>query len=237
MAIEDFEWSRCPEGYRFKNPKGEIVDDVDVNFHGDLTIEPATTNEEIIKPFAKDGSLVVRQFVQISDETPKRNKLAVELARGFISTHGLPPHPREPYALAELWTTSMTLGVLLEFQRQAWLKNTSQRRRNRINRETVEFYNDAKNAWGAVESRLEYVKNEPPKWVVMPKNLFHGLWVQFAEMLQTDAGHLRCDWCGEWYLPKRRPKANAKNNFCTAKHKTAFANDKSRKERLKKEKK
>jgi hypothetical protein len=227
MSIEKFEWARCPDGYDFKDADGNIVEASEVTIDRPFTIEPRTVNQESIRPFAADRS-VVAEFANIAIA---QGHWLTHFLDIFVERYGLPHHPSDPEPVSAIWAASRTIAQMLEWHRDA-LRAGDQETHDGLYREIVEQFNDARNAWGQVETRLEFVENKPPEWVVLPKTLFHGIWVQFGLLMQDESGHQKCAETGEWYKPKRFNYDAKVNDFKDSKHKDKFNNKLKRRRRL-----
>ena len=205
----DFEWSRCIDGHEIREDQ----------------IFPNSERFEKFHPFAdKDEAEVLQKFINQSgpnDLLLFANEFGLLFTRGEIIAGGFG-------SLGEMRRARIKTDFITGFVEGARLH---------LRTKTLDFYNAQapKDQQDELEQRrknlekiIDFVMDEygvsglsfevdelSLPVTVTPKNLFSALWLELDNALEKGLLFFSCHECGTFYRPKRKPRRNVVNNFCS----------------------
>jgi hypothetical protein len=84
--------------------------------------------------------------------------------------------------------------------------------------ELVRYFNQScdKRGWGRARHELRLEPDGRIVRVLVPDNLIHALWLQFATHIESDAKLVRCLQCGEWFRVGTATKRRETAKYCSS---------------------
>ena len=219
----NFEWSRCIDGYEIREDR----------------IFPMSKRFEQFHPFAdKDEAEVLQKFINQSgpnDLLLFANEFGLLFTRDEIIAGGSEElgDLRRARRKTDFITGFVEGARLLLRTKPLAICNTGAPKDQQHKLEesskklekTIEFSMEDYLAAGFSAE----VDNLPI--TVTPKNLFTALWLELDNALEKGLLFFSCKECGTFYRPKRKPRRNAQNKFCSKLCASQFSQTKLRKER------
>ncbi|HEV3194234.1 MAG TPA: hypothetical protein VGY54_27200 [Polyangiaceae bacterium] len=189
--VIDFVWWRCLDGYEAVPTRRRGQGRRSASIGSGMGMRSKSRRFEPYEPCKVPSSALFRTVVDFP-RTPD-GMVSLSNAYGLINDtkyegqRGTPTS--EATLLDELTTQHVALAnaiALLERGRR---------------QELVQYFNRSwgDRSWGVCRHELRLDPDGRIYRVLVPRNLIHALWMQFAAHVESDAKLVRCGRCGQWF--------------------------------------